>query len=82
MYFFFFEDFYFLLWLIYHVVSISAVQQSDPVTHTHTLTHTHTHILFLPLSSILYYHMWLDIIPYILYPDIQQDLIAHKRQMQ
>ena len=33
-------------------LSISAVHQSDPVIHTHT----HSHILFLILSSIIFYH--------------------------
>ena len=35
--------FKFLLQLIYKVLSISAVWQSDPAIHTHTHTHTHTH---------------------------------------
>ena len=43
----------FLLQLIYNILSISAVQQSDPVS----LSHTHTHILFFshypPSCSIL-----------------------------
>jgi len=31
---------------IYKAVLISAIQQSDSVTHTHTHTHTHVYILF------------------------------------
>ena len=41
--------------LIYNVLSISAVQQSDPVIHIY--------ILFLILSSITFYHKRLDIVP-------------------
>ena len=40
-----FVCFNFLLLLIYNVLSISAVQQSDPVTHAHT--HIHTFFFFL-----------------------------------
>ena len=36
--------------MIYNVLSISAVQQSDPVIHARV------HILFLTLSSIMFYH--------------------------
>ena len=32
--------------MIYNVVLISVVQQSDPVTHTRAQTHTYIHILF------------------------------------
>ena len=44
----------FLLQLIYNVLSISAVQQSDPVLYTHT----HTHILFLTLSIMFHHNYW------------------------
>ena len=36
--------------LIYNVVPISVLQQSDPVIHTHTHTHTHS------FSRIIFYH--------------------------
>ena len=39
-----------------YVLSISTTQQSDPYIHTHT------HIFFLTLSSIMFHHMWLDIV--------------------
>ena len=54
--------------MIYNVLSIPAVQQSDPVLyiyihmhiHTHIYIHTHICILFLILSSIMFHHKWLD----------------------
>ena len=49
---------------------ISALQQSDPGIHIYTL--------FLILSSIMFYHKWMDIGPHAL----QQDLIAYPLQMQ
>ena len=60
-----------LLQLIYHVLSISAVQQSDSVLYTHT--YTHTHILFLILSSIMFYHKRLRSVACA----VQQDLIPY-----
>ena len=53
--FFFFKKFLIKLQLIYNIVSISAVQQSDPVIHIY--------ILFLMLFSIMFYHKRLDIVP-------------------
>ena len=41
-------------------------------------SHTYTYILFLTLSSIMFHHKWLDIVPC----GIQQDLIAYPLQMQ
>ena len=49
------------VYLIYSVVPVSVVHQSDPVLyiyiykyiHTHTHTHTHRDILFLTSSSIM-----------------------------
>ena len=41
---------FFLLQLIYYVLSISVVQQSDPAIPICV------HVLFLPLSSILFHH--------------------------
>ena len=67
---------FFPTWMVYSVVSISTVQQSDPVSHTHT--YIYTHILFLTLFSIMFYHKWLDIILCV----VQQDLIAYPLQMQ
>ena len=51
----------FIFSIIYSVISISAVQQSDPVIHIYIYIHTHTHTLFLTLSSIMLHHKWLDI---------------------
>ena len=51
-------------------MSISAVQQNDPVIHTHT--YIYLHILFLRLSSIVFYPNRLARVPY----TVQQDLIA------
>ena len=48
---FLFSFFPFLLQLIYNVLSISAVQQSDPVIHIYVIC-----ILFLTLSSIMFHH--------------------------
>ena len=39
---------------------IFAIQQSDPVINTYM----HTHILFLTLSSIIFYHRKLNTVPY------------------
>ena len=55
---------FFLLLLIYNVLSISAVQLSDPVIHTDMHT-------FFVLSSTMFYHKRLDS-----FLCIQQDLIA------
>ena len=38
----------FLLELTYSVVPVSAVQQSDPVTHTHSFSHAIPSIMFCP----------------------------------
>ena len=59
-----------LLYLIYNVLSISAVQQSDSVIFF-------THILLI-LLSIMFHHKWLDRVPCA----IQQDFIAYLLQMQ
>ena len=49
---FFLRFLFFLLQLIYNILSISAVQKSDPVTHTHTHTHTQfSHIIFCHITS-------------------------------
>ena len=50
--------FLFSLWSVYCVLSISTVQQSDPVTHTHT--HTHTHICILFSHIILFFSPYPD----------------------
>ena len=68
-------NFYFIkiilkLWLIYTILPISAVQQSDPVIYIYTYC-------FLLLSSIMFHHKRLDIVPYA----IQLDLIAYPLQM-
>ena len=77
----------FILWflvfpldLIYSVLSISTVQQRDPVIHIYIYIYIYGHIdsLFLPLSSILLHHKWLDIVP----RAAQQDLIAYPFQRQ
>ena len=48
------------VWLIFSVVLIIAVQQSDLVTHTHT----HTNIYkFLSILSIVVYHHILNLVP-------------------
>jgi len=52
-------------WLIYNVVFISAVQQSDSVIHMY--------ILFFTFFSIMVSHRILNIVPYAL----QQDLIVY-----
>ena len=65
----------FLLQLIYNVLSISAVQQSDPVIYIYIFF---SHYLFLTLSSTMAHQKCLDIVPCA----IQQDLIAHPFQMQ
>ena len=59
-----------LLQLIYNVLSISAVQQSDPIIHLYTL--------FSTLSSITFHYKGLDRVSYA----VQQDLIAYPLQMQ
>ena len=46
------------VWLIYSVVLIIAVQQSDLVIHTHTHTHK-----FLSILSIVVYHSILNLVP-------------------
>ena len=51
----------FLLWLIFSVLSISDVQQSDTVIYIYICIYIHTHILFLILFSIIFHHKWLDI---------------------
>ena len=65
------ETFFFfliLLQLICNVLSISAVQQSDPVihtyiyTHTHIHTHTHTHTHY--FSHIIPHHVPSQVIRY------------------
>ena len=78
----FFLQFYFFYFLMIFIFSIvvglkcsgqfSTVQQSDPVTYAYV------YILFLTLSSIMFYHKWLDIIPCA----IQQDVLAYPLQMQ
>ena len=64
--------FYFYYSWFTNVLSISAVQQSNPVLHTHK--HIHIYTLFLILSSVMFYHKWLDIVPCA----IQQELICPK----
>ena len=71
---FFVRFWFFLLQLIYNVLSISAIQQSDPVIYIYI----YTHILFLTLSSIMFHHKWLDIV----LCAVQQDLIAYPLRMQ
>ena len=67
--FFLHKNFYYT-WFI--VLSISAVQQSDPVyVYTHTF-------FFLMLSSIMFHHKCLDIVPCA----VQQDFIAYQLQVQ
>ena len=61
-----FNDFYFFHYSWFTVLcQFSTVQQSDSFTHTYsdTYTHTHIYILFLILSSIMFHHKWLDIVP-------------------
>ena len=42
---FFFKDFYyFLLYLVYNVMSVSAGQQSDPVIHSSIYSYIHSYI--------------------------------------
>ena len=53
--------------MIYSVVSISAVQHSDPVIYIYT------YVLFLILSSIVVYPKRSDIVS----PAVLQDLIAY-----
>ena len=48
--------FFFEVWLIYNVMLITAVQQSDSVLYTHTHTHTHTHSFFKIVFSIEILH--------------------------
>ena len=43
-----------------------------------TQLYIYIYILYLTLSSIMFYHKWLDIAPFA----IQQDLIAYLLQMQ
>ena len=51
--------FYFIeVWLSHSIVLISAVKQSDSVTHTHT----HTHIIF----STMVYHRILSVVSWTL----------------
>ena len=40
--------------LLYNVVPISALQQSDPIIHTYIYTYIYIYILFLILSSIMF----------------------------
>ena len=47
--------YFFLLYLICNVLSISTVQQSDPVTHKYI------YIIFLTLYSIVFHHRCLDV---------------------
>jgi len=54
---------------MYNALLISAVQQSDPIIHVHTF-------FFLTLSSIMFHHKGLDIVPCA----IQQDLITYPVQ--
>ena len=51
--------------LIYKVVPVSAVEQSDSVTHMQTF--------FFILSFIKVYHRILNIVPWVM----QQDLVVH-----
>ena len=53
--FYFIFMYLFLLQLIYSVVSISALQHSDPFIYIHSFSHT--------LSSIMYYPKRFDISP-------------------
>ena len=39
------------VWVIYNIVLISPVQQSNLVLYTHTHTHIYTHILWFPCGS-------------------------------
>ena len=45
--------------------------------HSYIYIYTHTHILFFTLSSIMFHHEWLHIVPCA----IQQDLIPYPLQM-
>ena len=60
--------------IIIDVLSVYALQQSDPVVHTYI----YTYIVFLTLSSSMFHRKWLDIVP----RAVQQDLIAYPLQMQ
>ena len=90
IYYLFFYFLKILLWLVYNVLSISAIQQSDPVTHAHTRahthTHTHTHIILTSCSlhypCIILHHVPSQVIRYIVFCAIQQDLLACTFQMQ
>ena len=46
--------------MIYNVVLISAVQQSDELIYAHVYRHTHS---FLTFFSIMAYHRILNIVP-------------------
>ena len=70
---------FFPLWLIYSVLSISTIQQSDPVIHNmHTFFFSHYPFFFSHYPSLMFHHKWLDVFPCA----IQQDLIACPLQMQ
>ena len=60
--------FFIQVWLIYNVVLISAVHQSDLITCVHTYTHTHTQIYIYILFHFLFHHMEriLNIVPYVI----------------
>ena len=68
LFFLLFKVIFILSILVYlQCLSISAVQQSDPVTYIYII-HSYR-----PLSSIMFHHKGLDIVPCV----IQQDLIAY-----
>ena len=57
--------FYNLFFTYYHVVFVSGVQQSGPVTHTHTWAHAHvyTHVFFFRFFSHVGYYKLLSRFP-------------------
>ena len=72
---FFYFLFFIKVWLIYNGLSISAVQQSwfTMVCQFLLYSKKNIYILFVILSSMVFYHKWLNIVSCA----VQQDLIAY-----
>jgi len=73
---FFFYDFYFFHYSWFKVFCQFLLYSK--VTYIYMYIYIYTHTIFLTLSSIMFYHKWLDIGPCA----NQQNLIAYPLQMQ
>ena len=49
--------------LIYNVVSVSGVQQSDSITHIYTYVYINVYIIFCRFLSLIGYYKILSIVP-------------------